>query len=40
LVAERASGSVAAVVPAMYAFVEGFRLRFPVAVFNAVQSRY
>ena len=27
-------GSVTAVVPAVYAFVEGFRLRFPVAVFN------
>lgn len=27
-------GSVAAVVPAVYAFVDGFRLRFPVAVFN------
>jgi hypothetical protein len=27
-------GSLTAVVPPVYAFVEGFRLRFPVAVFN------
>lgn len=28
-------GSLTAVVPLVYAFVEGFRLRFPVAVFNS-----